>query len=61
MEEQSEVLPSVSLELEHFIGVSNIPNGVIFHPNGNNYVVCAGGNVIIGDLVNPNEQTFLKR
>lgn len=52
---------AASVELEHFIGINPIPQGVIFHPNGQNYVFAAGASVVIGDLTDPHNQTFLRR
>jgi WD40 repeat protein len=51
---------SASLEFEHFVGINAIPSGARFHPNGNDYVYAAGGNVIIGDLTDPHKQEFLR-
>lgn len=56
----SPVANAANLELDHFIGLNVIPNGVLFHPNGDNFLFAAGGNVVIGDLINPHSQTFLK-
>lgn len=50
-----------ALEFEHFIGINAVPNGVHFHPNGQNYVYAAGGNVVISDLTDTHQQTFLRR
>ena len=52
---------SVSVEFEHFIGLNAVSSGVLFHPNGVNYVVAAGGTVVIGDLTNSQYQDFLRR
>lgn len=51
----------VTIEFEHFIGCNVIPGGVQFHPNGINYIVAAGGNIVIGDLTKPQYQDFLKK
>lgn len=53
-------MSGVSLEFEHFTGVNTIPDGAIFHPNGQNYVFCNGASVIIGDLIDPHAQNFLR-
>lgn len=52
---------SVSVEFDHFVGFNTIPNGIIFHPNGQNYLFSAGANAVIGDLMNPHHQDFLKK
>jgi WD40 repeat protein len=52
---------SESIEFEHFIGCNAIPGGIAFHPNGKNYVIAAGGSVLIGDLTNPQCQDFLRK
>lgn len=52
---------SVSLEFEHFIGSNAIPAGIEFHPNGTNYIVASGGNIVVGDLTNPLVQDFLRK
>jgi WD40 repeat protein len=51
----------MSIEFEHFIGVNTIQSGVIFHPNGENYIFSNGTSVIIGDLLDSHKQQFLKK
>jgi len=51
---------SASLDFEHFVGINAIPGGAKFHPNGNDYVYPAGGNLIVGDLTDPHKQDFLR-
>lgn len=51
---------SASLDFEHFVGINAIPGGAKFHPNGNDYVYAAGGNLIVGDLTDPHKQDFLR-
>ena len=50
-----------SIEFDHSIGFNSIPNGIKVHANGTNYIYSAGGNVIIGDLMDPHSQSFLRR
>ena len=50
-----------SVEFEHFIGTNVIPNGIAFHPNEKNFMVCAGGNLVTGDLLNTQYQEFFRR
>jgi len=52
---------SASLEFERFIGSNPISNGAVYHPDGTRYVFSAGGNVVIGDLIDPSAQSFLQR
>ena len=52
---------SASLEFERFIGSNPITNGALCHPDGARYVFSAGGNVVIGDLIDPSAQSFLLR
>lgn len=54
-------VPALSIEFDHSVGINNINNGVICHPNGNNYIFSSGGNAVIGDLVDPASQVFMKR
>ena len=51
---------SVAIEFDHSIGYSLVPGGLCFHPNGEDYVFCAGGNIVIGKLTDPHEQYFLR-
>ncbi len=51
---------SASLDFEHFVGINAIPGGALFHPNGDDYITAAGGNVICGSLTDPNKQDFLR-
>eukprot|EP00605_Chrysophyceae_sp_TOSAG23-4_P001584 GSChrysophyteH1.ASY1.ANO1.1739.1 assembled CDS len=51
---------SVSLDFEHFIGINAIPGAAKFHPNGEDYITAAGGNLICGSLTDPNKQDFLR-
>ena len=53
--------PSVAIEFDHFIGINNIPKGAIFHPNGQNYLFAAGGNIVIAHLTDNHGQEFLRR
>lgn len=49
-----------SVEFEHFIGLNTFPNGVIFHPNNQSYLFSSGGNVVIGDITDPHNQSFFR-
>lgn len=51
----------MTLELEHAVGC-NVEFKAIchLHPNGKDYVKAVGGVVIVGDLSDPHEQSFLK-
>jgi len=51
----------MSCDLEHAIGC-NVEYRSIFHlhPNGTDYVKAVGGVVIVGSLVDPHEQAFLR-
>lgn len=51
----------MSLELDHFIGINTIPNGAIFHPDGQKYIYSSGANVVIGDLIDPHAQDMLSK
>ncbi|CAM9155645.1 unnamed protein product [Ectocarpus fasciculatus] len=53
-------MAGVSVEFEHSVGNSVVPDGVCFHPNGENFLYCAGWNIGIGDLTNPHSQRFLR-
>eukprot|EP00981_Chlorochromonas_danica_P015335 scaffold11736_cov159-Ochromonas_danica.AAC.1 len=50
----------MSLEFEHFMGTNPIPQGALFHPDGQKYVFTSGACVIIGDLLDPHQQEFLR-
>lgn len=51
----------MSIELEHAIGCNvEFKNICHFSPNGKDYVKAVGGVVILGDLNDPHEQTFLQ-
>ncbi len=50
----------MSLEFEHFIGLNTIQQGALFHPNGQKYVFSSGAKVVIGDLMDPHQQDFLR-
>lgn len=51
----------MSLELEHAIGCNVEFKGICrLHPNGKDYVKAVGGVVIVGDLNDPHEQSFLQ-
>ena len=53
---------SVSVEFEHAIGLNvQTKNGLCYHPNGQHYIYSSGGNIVIGDLTNPNSQEFLRK
>jgi len=52
---------SASLEFERFIGSNPISTGAVYLPDGIRYVFSAGGNVVIGDLIDPSAQSFLQR
>jgi WD40 repeat protein len=55
-----EAVSTTTVEFEHSIGNSVVTNGACFHPNGQNYIYCAGWNVGVGDLTNPHSQHFLR-
>jgi WD40 repeat protein len=49
------------LELEHAIGYSGkIVQSVYLHPNGKDFIYIAGGCIVICDLNDPHQQTFLR-
>ena len=49
------------LELEHAIGYSGkIVQSVYLHPNGKDFIYIAGGCIVICDLADPHQQTFLR-
>jgi hypothetical protein len=49
------------LELDHAIGYSGkIISSVHMHANGNDFVLIAGASLIIGDLNDPHNQSFLR-
>ena len=52
---------ALSVEFDHSIGLSLVPGGLCFHPDGEDYLFCAGGNVIVAKLTDPHEQHFLRR
>ena len=53
---------STSVEFDHCIGLNcRTKNGLIYHPNGQNFLYSSGGNIIIGDLTDPNVQHFLRK
>jgi len=48
------------VELEHAIGFSGkIPRSVYLHPNGKDYICIAGGCIVITNLSDPHDQSFL--
>ena len=50
-----------TLELEHCIGgIYTIPNALHLHPNCKNLISVAGAAVVISDITDPHNQTFLK-
>lgn len=53
-------MAGISVEFEHSIGNSVVGNGICFHPNGQNFLYCAGWNIGVGDLTNPHSQRFLR-
>lgn len=50
----------MSLEFEHFMGSNCIPQGALFHPDGQKYVLSSGACVVIADLLDPHAQEFLR-
>lgn len=50
----------MSLDFEHFIGLNAIPQGALFHPDGQKYIFSSGAMVVIGDLTDPHSQEFLR-
>ena len=50
----------MSVEFDHCIGYSLVPGGLHFHPNNQNYIYCAGGVLVIANLTDPHDQTFLR-
>ena len=50
-----------ALDFDHSIGINAVSNGVTFHPNGTNYIFAAGGNVVIADLTDTHNQSFLRK
>jgi len=50
----------MSLEFDHFIGLNTIPQGALFLPDGQKYIFSSGANVVIGDLLDPHSQEFLR-
>lgn len=57
----SSSVPACAVEFDHFIGINSIPKGAIFHPNGQNYLFAAGGNIVVGHLTDPHSQEFLRK
>eukprot|EP00164_Ancoracysta_twista_P003295 GFYU01004401.1.p1 GENE.GFYU01004401.1~~GFYU01004401.1.p1 ORF type:complete len:617 (-),score=197.08 GFYU01004401.1:136-1986(-) len=50
-----------TIELEHAIGYSgNVQTSLYYHPNGNDAVYVSGGSVVIADISDPHNQTFLR-
>jgi cilia- and flagella-associated protein 52 len=49
-----------SVEFEHFIGLNTIPSSTHFHPNGQKYIFSSGASIVIGDLIDPHAQEFLR-
>jgi WD40 repeat protein len=49
-----------AVEFEHSIGNTILSDGLCYHPNGENYVYCAGSSVVVGHLSNPQSQEFLR-
>jgi len=47
------------LELEHAIGISQVPSGLHYHPNGREYLYAVGASVVITQLADLHEQCFL--
>lgn len=53
---------SISVEFEHAIGLNvQTKHGLLYHPDGQHYIYSSGGNILIGDLTNPNSQEFLRK
>ena len=51
----------VAVELEHAIGFTgSILNSILFHPNGEDYVYIAGGTVVVANVNDPHNQSFLR-
>ncbi len=42
------------------MGSNTIPHGALFHPDGQKYIFAAGACVVIGDLLDPHSQQFLR-
>lgn len=52
----------ISVEFEHAIGLNvQTKNGLLYHPNGHNYIYSSGGNIVMCDLTNPNSQEFFRK
>ena len=49
-----------ALELEHAIGYSSVCSTLCWHPNGRKVVCAAGAAVVISDLTDPHDQSFLR-
>jgi WD40 repeat protein len=49
------------MELEHAIGYSGkIVNSVYLHPNGRDFLYIAGGCIVVCNIDDPHQQTFLR-
>jgi cilia- and flagella-associated protein 52 len=60
MERQSNQ-PDEVMELEHAIGYSGrIVRSVYLHPNGKDFVYISGACIVICDLQDPHQQSFLR-
>eukprot|EP00736_Rhodelphis_marinus_P003887 Rmarinus@m.29844 len=54
-------MAGATMEIEHAIGFSGrVSNGLHYHPNGKDYVSVAGGCLVVCDLEDCHEQTFLQ-
>ena len=51
---------SATLEFDRFIGLNVLRNGAILHPNGKSYIYSSGGNVVICDIDDTHNQSFLR-
>jgi WD40 repeat protein len=52
--------PTVTVELEHAIGFTGtIQASLVYHPNGKDFAYIAGGTVVIGNVKDPHNQSFL--
>jgi len=50
----------MALELEHAIGYSSVCGTLCWHPNGRKVVYAAGAAVVVGDLTDPHDQSFMR-
>ncbi len=50
----------MSLEFDHFIGINPLFQGALFHPNGSKFIFSSGASVVVGDLIDPHQQDFLR-